>query len=81
MYCISHGRWRARGVRVALSTADATGAAGARVLLREAAAHAPVGGVFHLAAVLRDAFLENQTPDDFRAVARPKIDGRSSQII
>ncbi|CAH2039961.1 unnamed protein product, partial [Iphiclides podalirius] len=68
-------RWRARGVAVRVSTADATGAAGARALLQEAGADAPVGGLFQLAAVLRDAFLENQTPDDFRAVARPKIDG------
>ncbi|KPJ07407.1 Fatty acid synthase [Papilio machaon] len=75
-WCIR--RWRARGVHVALSTADATGVAGARALLREAAALAPVGGVFNLAAVLRDAFLENQTPDDFRAVARPKVDGTKS---
>lgn len=68
-------RWREAGVRVAVSTADAATPAGARALLREAAALAPVGGVFNLAAVLRDAFLENLTPDDFRAVARPKIDG------
>lgn len=59
---------------MAVSTADASTAAGARTLLREAAALAPVGGVFNLAAVLRDAFLENLTPDDFRAVARPKVD-------
>nr|QLI61974.1 fatty acid synthetase 2 [Streltzoviella insularis] len=72
-WCIR--RWRERGVRVVVSTADATTAAGARALLREAAALGAPGGVFNLAAVLRDAFLENQTPDDFRAVARPKIDG------
>ncbi|XP_026499944.2 fatty acid synthase [Vanessa tameamea] len=72
-WCIR--RWREKGVKVAVSTADATTASGARALLREAAALAPVGGVFNLAAVLRDAFLENLTPDDFRAVARPKIDG------
>ncbi|XP_045766807.1 fatty acid synthase [Maniola jurtina] len=68
-------RWRERGVRVLVSTADATTAQGARTLLRDAAALAPVGGVFNLAAVLADAFLENLTPDDFRAVARPKVDG------
>ncbi|XP_061378336.1 fatty acid synthase [Danaus plexippus] len=67
-------RWREKGVRVVVSTADTSTAAGARALLKEAAAVAPVGGVFNLAAVLRDAFLENLTPDDFRAVARPKID-------
>ncbi|KAI8423488.1 hypothetical protein MSG28_012603 [Choristoneura fumiferana] len=68
-------RWREKGVRVDVSTSDATTAAGARALLGEAARTAPVGGIFNLAAVLRDAFLENQTPDDFRAVAKPKIDG------
>ncbi|KAI8423484.1 hypothetical protein MSG28_012600 [Choristoneura fumiferana] len=68
-------RWRKQGVRVEVSTLDATTAAGARALLGEAARTAPVGGIFNLAAVLRDAFLENQTPDGFRAVAKPKIDG------
>lgn len=68
-------RWRELGVRVAVSTQDATSAAGARALLREAAALGPVGGVFNLAAVLRDAFLDKQTPADFQAVAKPKIDG------
>ncbi|XP_049874376.1 fatty acid synthase [Pectinophora gossypiella] len=67
-------RWRARGVRVLVSRTDAATPAGARALLRDAAALAPVGGVFNLAAVLRDAFLENLAPDDFRAVAAPKLD-------
>ncbi|CAH0584002.1 unnamed protein product [Chrysodeixis includens] len=67
-------RWREQGVRVAVSTQDATSAAGAKALLREAAALGPVGGVFNLAAVLRDAFLDKQTPADFQAVAKPKID-------
>ncbi|XP_063391024.1 fatty acid synthase-like [Cydia fagiglandana] len=70
-WCIR--RWRSAGVVVLVSRAEAATAAGARALLREAAAAAPVGGVFHLAAVLRDALLENQTPDTFRAVAEPKI--------
>lgn len=71
-------RWRAAGVRVLVSTADATRAAGARDLLREAGQLAPVGGIFNLAAVLRDAFLDKLTPADFRLVARPKLDGESS---
>ncbi|XP_063535514.1 fatty acid synthase [Cydia strobilella] len=72
-WCIR--RWREAGIKVVVSTADATRAAGARALLSEAAAAAPVGGVFNLAAVLRDAFLENQTPEDFQVCAKPKIDG------
>ncbi|XP_052754570.1 fatty acid synthase [Galleria mellonella] len=68
-------RWREAGVAVLVSQADATGAGGARALLREAAALGPVGGVFNLAAVLRDAFLENLTAADFEAVAKAKVDG------
>ncbi|XP_049706557.2 fatty acid synthase [Helicoverpa armigera] len=71
-WCIR--RWREAGVQVCVSTADACSPAGARALLREAAALGPVGGVFNLAAVLRDAFLDKQTPADFQAVAKPKID-------
>ncbi|XP_063380019.1 fatty acid synthase-like [Cydia fagiglandana] len=71
-WCIR--RWRSTGVRVLVSLADAATAAGARALLLEAAAAAPVGGIFNLAAVLRDALLENQTPEAFRAVAEPKIE-------
>ncbi|XP_061706554.1 fatty acid synthase-like [Cydia pomonella] len=71
-WCIR--RWRLAGVRVLVSLADAATATGARTLLLEAAAAAPVGGIFNLAAVLRDALLENQTPETFRAVAEPKIE-------
>ncbi|KAE8737946.1 Fatty acid synthase, partial [Frankliniella occidentalis] len=35
----------------------------------------PVGGIFNLAVVLRDAFIENQTEADFATVALPKING------
>lgn len=68
-------RWREAGVQVRVSTADAASPGGARALLREAAALGPLGGVFNLAAVLRDAFLDKQTPADFQVVAKPKIDG------
>ncbi|XP_053606924.1 fatty acid synthase-like [Plodia interpunctella] len=72
-WCIK--RWRSAGVWVEVSQADATAAAGARQLLAQAARAGPVGGVFNLAAVLRDAFLENQTPADFQTVAKPKVNG------
>lgn len=74
-------RWRERGVRVLVSTQDATTAAGARALLAQAAALGPVGGIFNLAAVLKDAFLENLTPADFKAVAKPKVDGEYYYIM
>ncbi|XP_061721884.1 fatty acid synthase-like [Cydia pomonella] len=66
-------RWRSEGVRILLSSEDATTPAGARALVRVAAAAAPVGGIFNLAVVLRDALLENQTPESFETVAKPKI--------
>ncbi|KAJ0178566.1 hypothetical protein K1T71_006389 [Dendrolimus kikuchii] len=71
-WCIR--RWREAGMRVLVSTTDVTKTEGARALLMEAAALGPVGGVFNLAAVFRDAFLEKQTPGDFQTVARPKVD-------
>ncbi|XP_060802513.1 fatty acid synthase-like [Amyelois transitella] len=72
-WCIN--RWREKGVTVAVSNIDATTLEGAKQLLREAARLGPVDGVFNLAAVLRDAYLENLTPADFKVVAKPKVDG------
>ncbi|KAL0872273.1 hypothetical protein ABMA27_004663 [Loxostege sticticalis] len=67
-------RWRERGVKVVVSTTDVSTVAGAKALMKEAMALGPVGGVFNLAGVLRDAFLENQTPEDYKQVAKPKVD-------
>ncbi|EEC13503.1 fatty acid synthase, putative [Ixodes scapularis] len=68
-------RWQMAGAKVAVSRADAATEEGARALLQEAAALGPVGGVFNLALVLRDALLENQTAEAFEAVCRPKVAG------
>ncbi|KAK4877606.1 hypothetical protein RN001_010112 [Aquatica leii] len=67
-------RWRAKGINVLISTTDATSEQGAIKLLKEATTLGPVGGIFNLAAVLRDAMMENQTEADFKAVTRSKID-------
>lgn len=75
MLTLDTDRWRALGVLVAVSTADASAAGGAAALLGAAAALGPVGGIFNLAAVLRDAFLDKQTPEDFLLVAKPKLHG------
>ncbi|KAJ8891058.1 hypothetical protein PR048_010567 [Dryococelus australis] len=66
-------RWRELGVSVLVSTADCTSEKGAAQLLREAEKLGPIGGIFNLAAVLRDALLENQTEADFETVCRPKV--------
>ncbi|XP_046612929.1 fatty acid synthase [Neodiprion virginianus] len=67
-------RWREIGVNITVSTTDATSPDGAEKLVKEAQKLAPVGGIFNLAAVLRDAMIENLTDADFKTVAAPKID-------
>ncbi|XP_036924219.1 fatty acid synthase [Sturnira hondurensis] len=67
--------WRRSGVQVLVSTSDASTLDGARSLIAEATRLGPVGGVFNLAMVLRDAMLENQTPEFFQDVSKPKYSG------
>ncbi|XP_015587765.1 fatty acid synthase [Cephus cinctus] len=67
-------RWREIGVNVIISTADVSTISSAEQLIKETNKIAPVGGIFNLAAVLRDALIENLTEADFKAVALPKID-------
>lgn len=68
-------RWTESGVKVLVSTADCTTEKGSERLMKEASKLAPVGGIFNLAAVLRDAMMENQSEADFKTVCLPKIDG------
>ncbi|XP_037348616.1 fatty acid synthase [Talpa occidentalis] len=67
--------WRRQGVQVLVSTSNASSLDGARGLIAEATQLGPVGGVFNLAMVLRDAMLENQTPEFFQDVNKPKYSG------
>ncbi|KAL0595770.1 Fatty acid synthase [Plecturocebus cupreus] len=73
--------WRHLGVQVQVSTSNASSLEGARGLIAEAAQLGPVGGIFNLAMVrespqvLRDAMLENQTPESFQDVSKPKYSG------
>lgn len=63
------------GISVVVSTADVTNEKGVQQLIKEASKLGPVGGIFNLAVVLRDAFLENQTEADFKTVCLPKVTG------
>lgn len=63
------------GAKCIVSTDDITSINGARQLLNDSASIAPVGGIFHLAMVLNDAFLENQTAKSFEMVCAAKICG------
>lgn len=68
-------RWKERGVIIAIDTNDVTTVKGAESLLRDSNKIGPVGGIFNLAAVLRDGLLEDQTESEFSQVCVPKIDG------
>ncbi|XP_062930495.1 fatty acid synthase [Mobula hypostoma] len=67
--------WKEMGVDVLVSTSDVCSLEGTQHLIAEASGLGPVGGIFHLAMVLKDALLENLTPDLFKIVNRPKYDG------
>uniref|UniRef100_A0AAN0MN29 Fatty acid synthase n=1 Tax=Bubalus bubalis TaxID=89462 RepID=A0AAN0MN29_BUBBU len=67
--------WIRQGVQVLVSTSDVSSLDGTRSLITEAAQLGPVGGIFNLAVVLRDAMLENQTPEFFQDVNKPKYNG------
>lgn len=59
------------------SIADTTNEIGARRLLKLAQKMSPIheiGGIFHLAMVLKDTLIENMTPEDFEIVLKPKVD-------
>jgi polyketide synthase 12 len=66
----------ARGARVVAAKADVAQVDQLQGVLREVAATLPpLRGVIHAAGVLDDGVLAQQTPERFRSVARPKIDG------
>ena len=68
-------RWTEKGITVSIDTNDVTTLKGAQQMLRDAARMGPIGGIFNLAAVLRDGLMENQTEADYKAVCVPKVDG------
>ncbi|XP_051888628.1 fatty acid synthase [Pristis pectinata] len=67
--------WKELGIEVLVSTSDVCSLEGTQRLIAEASGLGPVGGIFHLAMVLKDGLLENLTPDLFKAVNQPKYDG------
>ncbi|XP_054714096.1 fatty acid synthase-like [Uloborus diversus] len=65
-------RWKSEGFNVSVFTLNASIKDEAKMLLQEASKIGPVGGIFNSAVVLKDAFLENQTADNFKEVCLPK---------
>ncbi|NXH15465.1 FAS synthase, partial [Bucco capensis] len=68
-------QWKALGVQVLVSTSDIGTLEGTQKLIEEALQLGPVGGIFNLAVVLRDGMIENQTPELFSEVNKPKYLG------
>ncbi|GAB6033129.1 hypothetical protein CHUAL_012739 [Chamberlinius hualienensis] len=70
--------WREQGVKVTVATHDISTIDGATKLVNEANALAPVGGIFNLTTIVRDAPLDNQTVEAFLGVANPKVRATSN---
>lgn len=71
-YSILKRQWESYGVKVVISTANATTKEGCRELIMEAQKHGIVSGIFNLAVVLRDAPFEEQTLEAFEQSLAPK---------
>ncbi|XP_013390789.1 fatty acid synthase isoform X1 [Lingula anatina] len=68
-------QWRELGLNVRISTRDISTLQGTEGLIQEALEEGPVGGVFHLAMVLKDGLMENQSAETFQQVADSKVTG------
>lgn len=64
----------ARGARVKVIAADVTDAGQVRKLFTEAGSY-PVRGILHSAMVLDDGLMNDVTPERFRRVFQPKVEG------
>ncbi|KAM4664019.1 fatty acid synthase [Discoglossus pictus] len=67
--------WKEMGIKVLVSTKDVASLGGTRQLIEEASQLGPVGGIFNLAMVLKDAMIENLSTKMFQDVNKPKYDG------
>lgn len=68
-------RWKCKGVRVDVSQRNITTLEGTTLLVSEAMQLGPIGGLFHLAMVLKDDLFPNQTPKTFVQCCEPKVLG------
>ncbi|MGU3495275.1 SDR family NAD(P)-dependent oxidoreductase [Xanthobacteraceae bacterium A53D] len=67
---------RKAGITFAIEQVDASDRASVEALVaRVAAAHGPIGGVYHTAMVLKDGLIRSIAADDLDRVLAPKVDG------
>lgn len=64
--------WKSYGCTILINQADLTTYQGCKNLLVESLSYGQIGGIFNLAAVLRDSILENQTSEKFVECIAPK---------
>eukprot|EP00079_Xenopus_tropicalis_P028199 XP_012822994.1 PREDICTED: fatty acid synthase [Xenopus tropicalis] len=67
--------WKGMGIKVLVSGKDVGSLEETLQLIEEAGQLGPVGGIFNLAMVLKDAMIENLTTQLFQDVNKPKYDG------
>uniref|UniRef100_A0A8C5Q5P7 Fatty acid synthase n=1 Tax=Leptobrachium leishanense TaxID=445787 RepID=A0A8C5Q5P7_9ANUR len=67
--------WKEMGVKVLVSTKDVVSVEETQQLIEEASQLGPVGGIFNLAMVLKDAMIENLSRSLFQEVIKPKYNG------
>jgi len=71
--CVLH--WRRSGVKVVVSNYNVASEEETVKLIKQCQELGPVGGIFHLAMVLRDCLIENQTEKNFKEAAEAKYWG------
>ncbi|GBM39328.1 Fatty acid synthase [Araneus ventricosus] len=71
-FCLK--RWKDEGLNIQVSTLNVAKRNEAEQLLQEAMRIGPLGGIFNSAVVLKDAFMDVQTPEDYKEVCAPKAD-------
>ncbi|KAJ8019038.1 Fatty acid synthase [Holothuria leucospilota] len=67
-------RWLSLGVVVEISRLDVSKPFDCNKLLRQCQNMGPIGGIFNLAMVLKDALLDDLTSADFQEVCKPKLE-------
>ncbi|KAH7950565.1 hypothetical protein HPB51_028402 [Rhipicephalus microplus] len=68
-------RWSEQGATVLVSSDDVSMEEGVLKIIQTASSMGPVGGIFNLAMVLRDALIENLTAEMYRDVCKPNVMG------
>ncbi|KAF8774577.1 Fatty acid synthase like protein [Argiope bruennichi] len=71
-YCLK--RLKNEGLNIRVSTLNVAKRDEAEKLLQEAMCIGPIGGIFNSAVILKDAFMDAQTPEDYQEVCGPKSD-------